>query len=224
MRRFLRENGLALFFGVLFLATLVAQALVGWHDYNHDQLRHGGTAISLGRYLTSSSFATDVAENWQSEYLQFTLFILATIWLVQRGSTESKDPDSVGLESHEQQKMLEHTPPGGPRWARVGGVRTLLYQNSLLIVMTAIWLGSWLAQAIAGHVVYNGDQIDHHMPPVSFTRYLTTGDFWTRTFQNWQSEFLAVGSIVILSVFLRQRGSAQSKPVGSPHTETAVEG
>ena len=163
-------------------------------------------------------------KNWQSEYLQFTLFILGTIWLLQRGSPESKELDKPGLESDRDQQIGRHAHPRSPRWARVGGLRTLVYSNSLLFVMGTIWVATWLAQAITGHVSYNAEQLDHREPTVSFVGYLATTDFWNRTLQNWQSEFLAVGSMVILSVYLRQRGSPESKPVGAPHEATGVEG
>jgi hypothetical protein len=222
--RFLRENSLSIVFLVIFLLTLVGQALVGHGLFNQDQLLHHGDPISLGRYLTTSEFAADVAENWQSEYLQFTLFILGTVWLLQRGSPESKELDKAGLESEEEQRIGRHATRRSPRWAKVGGVRAAIYGNSLLIVMTALWLGSWFAQSVAGWSAYNADQLDHQAATVDWLGYLGTNDFWDRTLQNWQSEFLAVGSMAILSVYLRQRGSAESKPVGAPHDATGVEG
>jgi hypothetical protein len=222
--RFLRENSLSIVFLVIFLLTLVGQALVGHGLFNQDQLLHHGDPISLGRYLTTSEFAADVAENWQSEYLQFTLFILGTVWLLQRGSPESKELDKAGLESEEEQRIGRHATRRSPRWAKVGGVRAAIYGNSLLIVMTALWLGSWFAQSVAGWSAYNADQLDHQAATVDWLGYLGTNDFWDRTLQNWQSEFLAVGSMAILSVYLRQRGSPESKPVGAPHDATGVEG
>jgi hypothetical protein len=222
--RFLRENSLSIVFLVIFLAALTGQALVGHGQFNHDQLLHHGDPISLGRYLTSSEFAVDVAENWQSEYLQFTLYILATVWLIQRGSPESKPLDQAGLESDEEQKIGRHADAASPKWAKVGGLRTGIFSTSLVAVMTALWLGSWGAQSIAGWSAYNADQIDHQAPTLSWLGYLGANDFWDRTLQNWQSEFLAVGSMAILSVYLRQRGSPESKPVGAPHEATGGEG
>jgi hypothetical protein len=224
MRRFVQDNGLGLFFGALFLATLVAEAFVGHADFNHGQLAHHGDPISLGRYVTSSDFVSDVLENWQSEYLQFTLFILATVWLIQRGSPESKEPGKQGGESDEDQKLGPHADERSPRWARVGGLRTWLYSNSLVIVMASIWLASWTGQAIAGRVAYNAEQLDHQEAALTFVQYVGTSDFWNRTLQNWQSELLAVGSMAVLAIYLRQRGSPESKPVGAPHASTGVEG
>lgn len=222
--RFLKDNGLSLAFGLIFLATLVLQAISGHNSVNHQQILHHGDPISLLHYVTSAVFWADVMENWQSEYLQFSLYIFATIYLVQKGSTESKDLDAAGLESDEQQKVGPHAEPDSPKWAKVGGLRTAIFSNSLLLVMTAIWIASWLAQSITGRIAYNADQLDHQSLPVSWTTYVTTADFWNRTLQNWQSEFLAVGSMVILSVYLRQRGSPESKPVGAPHAETGSSG
>jgi hypothetical protein len=222
--RFLRENSLSIFFLVIFLASLAGQAIAGHAQFNHDQVLHHGDAISLGRYLTTSQFAADVAENWQSEYLQFTLYILTTVWLLQRGSPESKPLDKAGLESDGEQKVGRHADARSPRWARAGGLRAALYGNSLLIVMTTIWLLSWLAQSIAGRVAYNADQIDHQAATLTWVQYIGSSDFWDRTLQNWQSEFLAVGSMAILSIYLRPRGSPESKPVGASHEATGVEG
>jgi hypothetical protein len=222
--RFARDNSLSIFFLIIFLASLAGQAIAGHGQFNHDQLLHHGDPISLGRYLATSQFAADVAENWQSEYLQFTLYVVGTVWLLQRGSPESKPLDERGRESDEDQQIGPYSGPRSPRWARTGGWRTALYGNSLLIVMTTIWLGSWLAQSIAGASGYNAEQLDHQAATVSWLAYLGSSDFWSRTLQNWQSEFLAVGSMAILSVYLRQRGSPESKPVGAPHGATGVEG
>jgi hypothetical protein len=222
--RTLRHNGLSLFFLAIFLATLLAQAFVGHAAFNHDQLAHQGDPISLWAYVTSSVFAVDVMENWQSEYLQFSLYIGATVWLVQRGSPESKPVDDVGRESDADQQIGRHADTGAPKWARVGGVRTRVFSNSLLLVMTSIWVLTWLAQSVTGRVAYNATQFDHREAALTWPQYLGSSDFWDRTLQNWQSEFLAVGSMAVLSIYLRQRGSPESKPVGAAHTDTGVEG
>jgi hypothetical protein len=207
VRSFLRDNGLSVAFGLLFLGTLVGQAISGHDSVNHDQLLHHGDPITLGHYVSSSLFWADVMENWQSEYLQFSLYIFATVFLLQKGSNESKKPGTAGGESDEEQLLGAHAKPDSPRWAGVGGLRTKIYSNSLLLVMSGIWVASWLAQSITGRINYNADQLGHQSAPVSWPTYITTSDFWNRTLQNWQSEFLAVGSMVILSVYLRQRGS-----------------
>ena len=224
MRRFARDNSLSIVFGLMFLAALGLQSIAGLHAYNADQLQHHEQAVDWARYVTSSSFGVDVLENWQSEYLQFTLFILLTVWLVQRGSTESKEPGKEGGESDREQRVGAYARADSPLWARVGGVRTFVYSNSLVIVMTTIWVLSWLGQSITGVVDFNQQQQAHGQAAISWAHYLTSADFWDRTLQNWQSEFLAVGSMAIFAVYLRQRGSPESKPVGASHAATSIEG
>ena len=229
MRR-LRENGLSLFFLAILLAALVGQAIAGHADYNNDEIEHAQLldeqpqTLSIGRYVVSSSFGQAVMENWQSEYLQFFLFILTTVWLLQKGSPESKQLDQAGPESDEEQRLGEHTAPGSPAWAKAGGWRTTLYSNSLVGLMFTIFVLSWFAQAVTGRIDYNANQFDHQEAPLSLIAYMGSSDFWSRTLQNWQSEFLAVGSMAIFSVWWRARGSAQSKPVGSAHDATGAEG
>ena len=224
LRKALRENSLSWFFGLLLLFALVGQAFTGLASYNATVAINDLPPLTIGEYVTSSQFAVDVAENWQSEYLQFLLYIVLTVWLDQRGSPESKEVDEQGAEDDKKQKLGRHVDPKSPRWARSGGWRTALYSNSLGIVMGLFFLGSWSAQLIAGTSAYNSDRLQNLQAPVSIPQYAVSADFWNRTFQNWQSEFLAVGSMVVLSIYLRQRGSPESKPVGSPHTATGVEG
>jgi hypothetical protein len=224
VRRFLRDNGIAVFFGVLLLASLIGQAIAGYAQYNDDQVAHRGSPIGFLDYLTSGSFSADVMENWQSEFLQFSLFIFATIWLVQRGSSESKPVGEAGVESEREQRMGRWAGRGTPRVARrSGGLLRALYANSLLLVMLVIWLGTWLAQSLSGNSAYNAERLSHREPTLAWVDYLGSSDFWNRTLQNWQSEFLALGSMAIFAVYLRQRGSPESKPVGAPHDATGVE-
>lgn len=222
--RAFRENGLTIVLAVLFFAVLFGQAISGQALYNEEQITYSLPVVSLLDYITSSAFVVDVAENWQSEYLQFLLFIVATIWLVQKGSRESKSPGMEGIESDEDQRLGTFIRENSPRWAKRGGWRLVLYSNSLVIVMAAIFFFSWWVQAAAGHIDYNQDQIAMHEPTITLTDYLVSPDFWNRTLQNWQSEILAVGSMAVLSIYLRQRGSPQSKPVGAPHDTTAEAG
>jgi hypothetical protein len=225
MRRFLRENSLGLAFGLLFLGALVGQAVAGHADFSQKQIAEGLDPVSFGRYVTSASFGVDVAENWQSEYLQFFLFIMFTVWLIQKGSPESKKPEEVGLESDKDQRVGPHARDDSPAWAKAsGGWRRILLSNSLGLVMGVLFLLSWLAQSVAGVVAFNEERLANLEAPVSWPQYLAGPDFWNRTLQNWQSEFLAVASMAILSIYLRQRGSPESKPVGASHTSTGIEG
>jgi hypothetical protein len=224
MRRILRDNGLGLVFGGLFLLMLAGQSFAGQAQYNEQQIADGAEPVSLLQYVTSSSFAVDVVENWQSEYLQFFLYIFATVWLVQRGSPESKDIEKRGLESDEEQYVVEHARPDSPRWARPDDWRGLLFSRSLGVVMGGIFALSWIAQSIAGWAAFNSEQLGSRQDVVTWLGYLGEADFWNRTLQNWQSEMLAVGSMAVLGVYLRQRGSPESKPVGAAHADTGETG
>jgi hypothetical protein len=222
--RFLKDNSLSLGFGALFLITLVGQAFAGVADFNADRVADGLEEISLLRYVTSSSFGVDVMENWQSEYLQFFLYILGTVYLVQLGSSESKEPEKVGPGTDREQKVGSHARKDSPSWVRAGGWRTTVFSRSLGLLMGALFLLTWAASSIAGWAAYNSDQLGSHADPVSWLGYLGEADFWNRSFQNWQSEMLAVGSMAIFAVYLRQRGSPESKPVGAPHEATGQTG
>ena len=224
MRTFVRHNALSLFFGLIFLLSLAGQSVAGWHQHNGLQVAERLDTISWTAYVASSDFAVDVSENWQSEFLQFWLYLMATVWLLQKGSPESKELDQAGRESDAEQKIGEHAEADSPAWARTDDWRTRLYSSSLAIVMGLIFLASWLVQSVAGWAAHNETRLQSLQDPLAWGEYLASADFWARTLQNWQSEFLAVGSFVILSVYLRQRGSSQSKPVGEPHAATGVDG
>ena len=223
MKRFVTDNGLSLFFVVILLLALAGQSVAGLAQLNSQQLADGLQTLTYPQYLTSSEFAVDVAENWQSEFLQFTLYILATVYLIQRGSSESKQPGRAGLESDEDQKVAEHAEADSPRWAKTRGWRLSVYSRSLTLVMAAIFALSWLAQSIAGRAAYNEQQLGQRQDPVGWVDYITSADFWSRTLQNWQSEFLAVAAMAVFAIYLRQRGSPESKPVGTAHASTGSE-
>ena len=218
----LKDHGLSLTFGVLLLGSLAGQAFTGVAHLNEQAETAGLPTYGLAEYLTSSRFVVDVAENWQSEYLQFLLFIVLTVYLLERGSPESKELDKAGRESDEEQKVGRHANEESPAWARADGWRRSLFSHSLGLTMGLVFVLSWAAQFVAGRVAYNSDQIQDLQEPLSWGDYLTAADFWNRTFQNWQSEFLAVASMVVLSIYLRERGSPESKPVGEPHESTGV--
>ncbi|WP_328863006.1 DUF6766 family protein [Streptomyces sp. NBC_00306] len=224
MRRWLRDNSLGLVFGLAFVLTLAGQAIAGRAEFNQQLAVDGLQQIGFLPYLTTSDFAVDVTENWQSEYLQFFLYIFGTVYLLQRGSPESKELHKAGTETDQEQQVGEFATEQSPRWAAAEGWRRTLYSRSLGLVMASIFLLSWLAQSIAGTAAYNGERLRQLQAPISWSEYLASADFWSRTLQNWQSELLAVASMAILSVYLRQRGSPESKPVGAPHHSTGIEG
>lgn len=221
---FWRHNSLTLVFGTAFLVVLAAQAVAGHAEFNDQLAVDGLQRISLGEYVTTSDFAVDVSENWQSEFLQFFLYIFGTVYLLQRGSPESKELHKAGTESDREQRVGDHAREDSPRWAGTKDWRQRLYSRSLGLVMGCLFLGSWLAQSIAGVAAYDEQRLRQLQTPIGWAAYLGKPDFWSRTLQNWQSELLAVATMVILSVYLRQRGSPESKPVGAAHTSTGVEG
>ncbi len=224
MRTWIREQSLSLFFFTIFLAAVIGQSIAGHAVFNQEQLAHGSEPVSYLRYIVSSHFGEAMLENWESEWLQLFLFALAGVWLVQKGSPESKELDQAGLESDEQQKIRSGAERTSPAWARVGGLRTVLYENSLLLAFGTIFLGSWFAQSATGWTEYNNRQEEHGDPTVSWATYVTRPDFWEKTLQNWQSEFLAVGTMAVFAIYLRQRGSPESKPVGAAHDATGQTG
>ena len=222
--RWVKDNSLSLGFGVLFVVTLVGQAFSGAAAFNADRISEGLEQISLLRYVTSSSFAVDMMENWQSEYLQFFLYVFATVWLIQRGSAESKEPEKTGIETDREQKVGTYAGEDSPPSVRADDWRTTLFSRSLGLLMGALFLLTWAASSVAGWAAFNNEQLGSYSDPVSWVAYLGQADFWNRSFQNWQSEMLAVGSMAIFTVYLRQRGSPESKPVGAPHHATGQTG
>ncbi|MGH3070790.1 MAG: DUF6766 family protein [Gaiellaceae bacterium] len=225
MRRFAYENGLSLFFGAIFLVTLIAQSFAGQRAYNADQLAHEAQPLSWVDYVASPDFGGAVLENWQSEFLQFLLFILATVWLVQKGSNESKALGEAGLESDQQQQVGGYARENAPGPAKQKDPRRRFwYENSLVAAMAVIFLLSWGGQSLNNWRHQNEERSEHGEAAIGWAEYVVTADFWERTLQNWQSEFLAVGTMAVFTIYLRQRGSPESKPVGSPHEETAASG
>jgi len=221
-RAFFRENSLSVFFGVIFLGALVGQAYSGTAEYNDQQVADGFAVVSVAEYVTSAHYAIDVVENWQSEFLQFFLYITATVWLIQRGSPESKPPGKEGRGTDEEQRVGVHVTDQTPSAAAAGGLTSRAYARSLGLVMGAIFASCWVVQAIAGWAAYNEERLSQLRDPLSWVAYLVSADFWNRSLQNWQSEFLAVGAMAVFSIYLRERGSAESKPLGASHEETGV--
>jgi Domain of unknown function (DUF6766) len=218
--RSLRNHGISLFFGALLLAALIGQSFAGLHQFNADAVEHQAQTYSWFRYVTSSEFGGDVLENWQSEFLQFFLYITATVWLLQRGSSESKSEDDAGLMTVQSQLLGGYAKQDSPKWARTTGLKRRLYENSLGLAMLFCFLGSWVGQSLNGWRAFNHEQLDHHQATISWGDYWVNPDFWDRSLQNWQSEFLAIGTMAVFTIYLRQRGSPESKPVGAPHDAT----
>jgi hypothetical protein len=216
MRKGLRDNSLSIVFGLMFLVFLVAQTLTGHAAYNAEQRDHGEPTIGYREYLFSPHSIEATAENWESEFLQMAMYVLLTVFLYQRGSAESKDPDK----KEDVDRKPNPSRKGAPRIIQHGGLMLKIYENSLGLAFALLFLASFLAHAAGGAAHYSEEQLEHGKEGVSMLQYMGTSQFWFESFQNWQSEFLAVGSMVVLSIFLRQRGSPESKPVDAPHEET----
>ncbi|MCA9861085.1 MAG: hypothetical protein KC438_15265 [Thermomicrobiales bacterium] len=217
MRRLLRDQGLTLVTLGLFLLMLSAQALTGFRVYNAERTELGEPEIAFAGYLRSGHFAEATFENWESEFLQMGAYVLLTAFLIQRGSAESRDPDAS-----KNEQDAEPVTADSPWPVRTGGWVLKIYENSLPIALFGIFAVSFLLHAWGGARVYSEEQVAQGGHAYSTWQYLQTAQFWFESFQNWQSEFLAVGSLVVLSIFLRQRGSPESKPVAAPHSSTGA--
>lgn len=214
--RFLYEHSLAIVVGLLTLGTLAGQFLTGWHD-NNDELQSMGLAqLSAGQYFQSGHFLEATFENWESEFLQMGLYVLLTVWLRQRGSSESKKL----YEEEEVDAAPDASKADAPWPVRQGGWVLKLYKNSLSLAFFLLFIGAFLLHARGGAEVYSIEQVHDGKPAVSIWEYMATSRFWFESLQNWQSEFLSILSIVVLSIFLRQHGSPESKPVDAAHSET----
>ncbi|GAA1763427.1 DUF6766 family protein [Luedemannella helvata] len=217
IRSFARHNGLSLAMFGAFLVFVVLQAIFGWHVRNEELLQAGQPADGFWHYLGTGHFGEALFENWESEFLQMGSYVLLTAYLVQRGSAESKPVD----QKDRAEDYPQHATSGSPRWSRTHGAAQVIYRNSLSIVLLAFFLMSFLAHLLAGTSEYNEQQaLQTGAAPVTPLDFLGTSEFWFQSMQNWQSEFLAVGVLVVLSVFLRQHGSPESKAVTATHGQT----
>jgi hypothetical protein len=226
VRKWIKSHSLSVVAILLFLVAMVGQVLAGRADYNDDQQAHGEAPVSLLEYLGTGHFGEATFENWESEFLQMAVFIFLTAFLVQRGSAESRKPDDDPQAGKEPIDEDPHDHVGDPRapWpVRRGGLALALYKNSLSIVLFLLFIAAFAAHAATGAVEYSQEQAAHGEPGVSALGYLATPRFWFESFQNWQSEFLSVWALTVLSIWLRQKGSPESKPVHAPHEQTGEE-
>jgi len=214
----IRNHGLTIVLLVMFLFSILGQSIAGAATYNEEQRDHAGTPISWLGYLQTGHFVEAVFENWESEFLQMGVYVLLTAMLHQKGSAESKDLDGKDPvdEDPRQAADKQHAP-----WpVRYGGITLRLYEHSLSISLLMLFVVSFLLHAAGGARVYSEEQLLHGGEAVSMLGYLETSQFWFESFQNWQSEFLSIAVVVVLSIFLRERGSPESKPVAAPHEQT----
>jgi hypothetical protein len=218
MRRWTRDHGLLLANLGLFLVFLIGMALSGVRAYSADQVEHHQAAVSLWGYLHTGDFVEATFENWESEFLQMGMYVVLTAFLFQRGSSESKPLDRDAPQDQDPRTADLRKPVPWP--VRRGGVVLMLYENSLAALFFVLFAASIVLHAAGGARAYSAEQQSHGEPGVTVWGYVHTSQFWFESFQNWQSEFLAVAVIVGGSVYLRQRGSAESKPVAEPHSVT----
>jgi hypothetical protein len=221
MRRVLRDNGLSLAMLGLFLLFLAGQSVAGWLEYNDELREHRGTPASFASYFATGHFWEALFENWESEFLQMAGYVFFTAILIQRGSAESKDPDKP--EPPEDDPELHRNDPDAPWPVRRGGLWLTLYSHSLSLAFAVLFLLSLTGHAFGGLAEENQERRDHNESTITIEEYVTSSAFWFESFQNWQSEFLAVSAMVLLSIWLRERNSSESKPVVRPHRSTGNE-
>lgn len=222
MRKIFRENGLTIVLVLCLGIFLVGQIVAGMLEYNEDQRTHGRPEVDIVSYLGTAHFVEATTENWESEFLQMFAFVILTACLYQKGSAESRDPDKD--EPDDKYPTGSRARKDAPWPVRKGGIALKLYENSLSLAFLLLFLLSFIFHAISGAREYNQDQLEHgNTEQVTAIEYLGTPRFWFESFQNWQSEFLAVAAMVVFSIFLRQKGSPESKPVDAPHNKTGAE-
>ncbi|KLK91330.1 membrane protein [Microvirga vignae] len=218
MRQFLRDNGLSVTLFLLFLISLIGQAVVGWRA-NVEELRlHDLPEIGFLAYLTTGHFISAVFENWESEFLQMAAYVVLTIFLFQKGSSESKKPDEDNPEEEAPEKHRHD--PDAPWPVHRGGLVLKLYSHSLSIALVALFLLSFWLHLAGSTRRANEEALQHQQPTQTMVKMLGDPEFWYESFQNWQSEFLSIGVLLVLGIYLRERGSPESKPVAAPHATT----
>ena len=216
MKKFWRNNGLTIVLLFFFFLFWGGQTWTGWHHYNEEQEQHREPTIGLMQYVTTGHFVEATFENWESEFLQMAFYVYLTTFLFQKGSAESKDPDKEEPVDADPDPNKKDAPAA----VKKGGFILELYKHSLALAFFLLFLISLGFHAIGGAREYSAQQVQFGQKPVSVWEFVKTSEFWFQSFQNWQSEFLAVASIVVFSIFLRQKGSPESKPTDAPHSQT----
>jgi hypothetical protein len=216
MKKIFKNNGLSIVFFILFIFSFVGQVITGLKEHNLEMQDEGGQVLNMSSYLSSGHFLQSTFENWESEFLQMALFLILSIFLYQKGSSESKDP----VEKEEVDREPNPRRKNAPWPVRKGGIFLSVYKHSLGYTLSLIFIVSFLLHWYGSSKDYNEKQVIKGLPTETLTQYLSNSRLWFESFQNWQSEFLSIFAIVVLSVFLREKGSPQSKPVDAPHMET----
>jgi hypothetical protein len=214
----IRDRALTLLLMAMFLVCLAGQLITGLHEYNGTQAEHGQSPVAMTAYLMTGHPWEALFENWESEFLQMAMFVLLTTCLVQRGSPESRRPGVKELVDADPRDFAAE--PDAPWPVKRGGWVLHVYEHSLGLAFMLLFVVSWMGHAVGGLAEYAADQVEHGQPRPALADYVVSARFWFESFQNWQSEFLAIASMVWLAVYLRQRWSPESKPVHAPHDET----
>ena len=223
MRRFLYNNALSLTMAALFIVCWGGQALTGWRHHAEEEREHGRQSPALTDYMRSGHFLEATFENWESEFLQMAAFLILSSVLIQRGAAESRKPDDEEeQEDDAEEKGLHRPPPDAPGPVHRGGLAMKLYSRSLSIVLGVLFVVCFLLHGIYGLRRYNEDAVAHGSPTLTLGDYFSSSTFWFESLQNWQSEFLSIAALVLLSIVLRQKGSPESKPVHAPHAQTGT--
>ncbi len=217
---FWRNNGLSIVLFSIFFASLAGHYLTGWSQYNEERSEHGSASIAAHEYAFEGHFLQTLFENWESEFLQMGAYVLLTAFLFQRGSADSKRPGTI--ERVDTISDSSQDDPEMPWPVRRGGLALAIYSHSLSIALFFLFALSFILHAAGGASAYNADALAHGQPTISTLEFLQTSRFWFESFQNWQSEFLSIGMMIVLAIFLRQRGSPESKPVDTPHHQTGT--
>lgn len=219
MAKLLKNNGLTFVLLMLFAFSIIGQWVAGWNVTNEELREHGKAAMTLASYTTSPAFLSAVFENWESEFLQMAMYVFLTGILVQRGSAESKDPNEA---PRDQDLASQAYRPGAPRVLRAGRLARAIYSRSLFLALAALFIVSFVIHWTQSARVAARQAIDHGVKPPTILGYLGDAQLWFESFQNWQSEFLSTAVLVVLSIFLRQRESPESKAVAAPHDKTGA--
>lgn len=219
MVRFFKDNGLTIALLALFLASLIGHWITGAHFQNEQLAQHGKPPLSTVAFLADPQFLSTVFENWESEFLQMSMYVVLTSFLFQRGSAESGDPDA---RARPGDSLAKTSKGDAPRALRRGAVVRWIYGHSLGIVLLLLFVASFVMHWLFSAREAAEEAANHGQPALSTMQYLFSAQLWFESFQNWQSEFLSTAVIVVLSIFLRQRGSPESKPVAAPHSQTGA--
>ncbi|MCP1297854.1 hypothetical protein NK356_01540 [Chryseobacterium sp. S0630] len=212
---FFYRNSLSIVLITLMIVFLTGQFFTGWKTENKELIENGQAALKISEYIHSGHFIQATFENWESEFLQMMIYVVLTISLRQKGSSESK--------SMTEKEEVDRDPavhPKAPWPVKKGGIWLKLYQHSLSLAFAVLFLVSFTLHFYGSLTDFNDEQMMKNKPPVTALQYISESRFWFESFQNWQSEFLAVASLVLLSIWLREKGSPESKPVDMPHDET----